>query len=312
MFGIFPHGLKVIWVCFVGLVLGCGEDNLTPEYTFPDLGQGGGKPDVYAQSEPDAVTAPADTLTDLVGQDVCNGKDCEVPCEPNCAGKGCGPDGCGGLCGVCDDGALCEQGICVSVQCLPDCPDAVCGEDGCGGSCGSCVDGESCQEGQCVDGPCEPNCLGLECGDDGCGEECGQCPENYLCDSNACVLSCSPDCVNKKCGADGCGGDCGACLLGQICQPDFTCAEPGCEPDCTGKSCGPNGCGGSCGECGPNASCVEGNCKALVDGCESLDFAGCNGCACEECVCSTLPTCCSFKWTQECSIFCSGLCDGCD
>ncbi len=34
-------------------------------------------------------------------------------CEPMCAGKQCGPDGCGGTCGTCDPGTVCKQGGCV-------------------------------------------------------------------------------------------------------------------------------------------------------------------------------------------------------
>ena len=33
-------------------------------------------------------------------------------CQPDCFGKVCGGNGCGGLCGECDDGASCEDGIC--------------------------------------------------------------------------------------------------------------------------------------------------------------------------------------------------------
>ncbi|MEC9072896.1 MAG: hypothetical protein VX938_10970, partial [Myxococcota bacterium] len=33
-------------------------------------------------------------------------------CEPDCLGKNCGDDGCGGACGVCSTGWECVQGIC--------------------------------------------------------------------------------------------------------------------------------------------------------------------------------------------------------
>jgi len=42
------------------------------------------------------------------------------PCVPNCSGRECGSDGCGGFCGLCDDGQLCSGGICgVLPTCLP-------------------------------------------------------------------------------------------------------------------------------------------------------------------------------------------------
>jgi hypothetical protein len=35
-------------------------------------------------------------------------------------------------------------------NCTPDCAGKECGDDGCGGSCGMCAEGESCQDGQCA------------------------------------------------------------------------------------------------------------------------------------------------------------------
>jgi len=62
-----------------------------------------------------------------------------------------------------------DDGTCI---CLPDCAGKECGPDGCGGICGLCADGTACVDGQC---PCEPVCDGFACGDDGCGGSCGQC-----------------------------------------------------------------------------------------------------------------------------------------
>ena len=46
--------------------------------------------------------------------------------------------------------------------------DRTCGADGCGGTCGACQEGQICQEGTCV--ACTPRCEGKQCGeDDGCG-----------------------------------------------------------------------------------------------------------------------------------------------
>ena len=53
---------------------------------------------------------------------------------------------CNDLC--CTSGQVCHQDAC----CLPDCTDKQCGGDGCGGSCGDCSDGFVCNaEGQCVE-----------------------------------------------------------------------------------------------------------------------------------------------------------------
>ncbi len=78
----------------------------------------------------------------------------DTPCVPDCDGKECGDDGCGGSCGVCvdlcdpcgtgreppEDPSLCieDEGICASPCCPLCCDDIGCGDDGCGGSCGVC------------------------------------------------------------------------------------------------------------------------------------------------------------------------------
>jgi len=69
------------------------------------------------------------------------------------------------------------------LPCVPDCTGRVCGDDGCGGSCGDCEVGvTSCSElGACE--PCDVDrCLGRECGDDGCGATCGTCPATETCE----------------------------------------------------------------------------------------------------------------------------------
>ena len=71
-------------------------------------------------------------------------------CTPNCNGKNCGSDGCGGSCGTCVDSGICASGTCA---CKPNCSTtgAKCGYDGCGGSCGICASPQTCNaSGQCV------------------------------------------------------------------------------------------------------------------------------------------------------------------
>ena len=75
--------------------------------------------------------------------------------------------------------------------CQPNCEGKECGDDGCGGSCGACADGEECSaDGQCV--PCQPKCDGKECGDDGCGGTCGDCPtDKPVCTTDGlCIEEC--------------------------------------------------------------------------------------------------------------------------
>jgi hypothetical protein len=87
----------------------------------------------------DTTTTPDGVMTDDTGE----------TCVPQCDGKQCGPDGCDGFCGACDDGAVCDAaGQCVPSGC--DCAGMACGDDGCGGSCGDCAAGTACEANQCV------------------------------------------------------------------------------------------------------------------------------------------------------------------
>lgn len=114
------------------------------------------------------------------------------PCVPDCTGKECGDDGCGGSCGVCDEFAnsFCNG----SGQCecaLNSCsgPPIKCEgphDDGCGATmtCPACTGcGEQCQSGFCE----FVSCNGKQCGDDGCGGSCGTCTPPKACTFNTCI-----------------------------------------------------------------------------------------------------------------------------
>ncbi len=111
--------------------------------------------------------------------------------------------------------------------CTPDCTGKECGDDGCGGSCGTCEDGFVCQDGQCVG--CTPDCTGKECGDDGCGGSCGTCddPAKPICNAQGICEACTPNCDGKECGDDGCGGSCGDCTDPNkpVCSKEGICIE---------------------------------------------------------------------------------------
>ena len=139
-----------------------------------------------------------------------------------------------------DDQSPCwEQGICVNGQCvcIPDCDGKECGGDGCGGACGVCAEGDACHTGVCVDPVwscaghcddttgqcwCDEACFEFE---DCCEDVCDWCP-----DLEGCAQACVPDCEGKECGDDGCGGSCGECVPGQVCEQDV-CAVPSCQTD---------------------------------------------------------------------------------
>ena len=89
-------------------------------------------------------------------------------CTPQCSGKECGSDGCGGLCGSCGSDGTCNNGQC-------DCKYAECA-----GEC--CASGEGCFQNKC----CKPDCVLSTCGDDGCGGSCGSCPAGSNCIQGTC------------------------------------------------------------------------------------------------------------------------------
>ena len=271
-------------------------------------------------------------------------------CTPDCLGKACGDDGCGGNCGDCAKGEECTAyGSCA---CTPACDGKICGTDGCGGSCGDCGVGHICDDGGCV--VCVPDCAGLDCGDNGCGGSCGDCPLglckkgactiecDFLCDDLECGTAgpadecdcgkckadfgceeglcteviCEPDCAGKECGPDGCDGNCGECPEEKpICNADFNCIVD-CTPDCADKECGDDDCDGSCGECEEGSICQEGTCgePPCEPACADLECGddGCDG-SCGECA-NDKPYCTEGLCTDVCPTDCTGLdCgdDGC-
>jgi hypothetical protein len=76
-------------------------------------------------------------------------------CTPDCGLRVCGPapNGCGGgnACGVCASGT-CRSDRLGCEGCSPDCTGKVCGDNGCGGTCEpGCNSGQMCQEGTCIE-----------------------------------------------------------------------------------------------------------------------------------------------------------------
>ena len=136
-----------------------------------------------------------------------------VVATPQCDGKDCGDDGCGGVCGNCDASEYCTDAFKCKSSCDPQCAGKACGADGCGGVCGTCLPQHECFGGVCK---CVPACGGKNCGPDGCGGSCGNCNSNQICDSGNCV--CQAQCAGKNCGPDGCGGQCGNCKSYQTCK----------------------------------------------------------------------------------------------
>ena len=240
--------------------------------------------------------------------------DTEVLCEPQCDGKDCGDDGCGGICGLCATdgfccvdtccpmGSSCNDGAC---GCVPDCDDRVCGGDGCDGSCGQCDDGFMCAPsptGTMCKFDCPKHCDG-RCGQVGqC--TCDQCPQGQICQESVCKpedLCASIECPEKTCANGVCHPGTGVCQYtimpdgsecnGGICE-DGKCV---CVPDCEGKECGPSFCGGNCGICVGQTFCCGHQCCPLTHACT----AGTCGCT---------PDCQDKECGED---GCGGLCGDC-
>jgi hypothetical protein len=152
-------------------------------------------------------------------------------------------------------------------ECVPDCAGKECGDDGCGGNCGSCLPGQFCEAGKCKgQGPCgdvlfQGCCSGdtvlwcdngvlwfMDCSTqlDPAKKKCGwndSLGGFYDCTDSAakgpdqfpyyCEGPCVPSCAGKQCGDDGCGGSCGGCPAGTECKA-FVCK--GSQSECGGYS----------------------------------------------------------------------------
>lgn len=229
----------------------------------------------------------------------CNDDGTCVACEPQCSGKECGDDGCGGFCGSClaSGKPVCTDGRCAA--CVPQCDGRTCGADGCGGTCGSCRVGETCADGTCSPPHPTASCAG-HCGEVtesgcSCGGDCaarGNCCVDYV------LCGCQPTCTGKQCGDDGCGGICGFCASTDRCAAG-TCVDDLCDPDpCRGNgtcrpadgscACATGFAGDTCGTCAPGYTnyprCIPDQCVGRPNACTGHGRCApaTGACACDE------------------------------
>lgn len=178
-------------------------------------------------------------------------------CTPNCGGKTCGDDGCGGSCGPCTGGS-CSGGACVCTNGLVAC-------------------GSRCAMGNGSLVSCPPNGVTTAC----CS---GTCRELFngpqVCQGRAVGDACE---VPAQCNSNVCTGGVCRCPSGQMRKPGTTeCCVP------NGATCGPNlpACCAGTSQCtGPNSTCV-----ALASGAKCTFDAQCDSGICEP-DCSTAPFC---------------------
>ncbi|NOZ02778.1 MAG: hypothetical protein GXP54_12940 [Deltaproteobacteria bacterium] len=244
------------------------------------FGADGWKCTVQVYQSNDPQYEPDEFKCDGLDND-CDGQTDEAPqcsCQPDCADKECGDNGCGGVCGTCPAGQFCDnKGKCQGgAQCGAN-PSNTC-KDLCGGSgTGGCdcsalctMFSNCCPDFDACCGTCEPSCAGKECGSDGCGGSCGSCGVGETCNNGKCVggggcgvdpsKTCEGYCGGKGVGSCYCDS---VCVKNGDCCPDYDACCGACEPDCFGKECGSDGCGGSCGVCPDNKVCASGQCGDL-------------------------------------------------
>ena len=312
-------------------------------------GDGAGNPetaDVGPMTDvgPDAIADTGRDLEDTLAEDILETNEVVEAdvCQPQCQDEECGPDGCGGNCGECEDDEVCleSSGDCELDYCKWGLSTPGCCADDIVYRCvagelekedckqnpeeqGACGWDETKQQFGCVspDGPpppadappvfcCQPTCQpGQLCGDSGCWEPCGECEVGLMCDAEfQCV--CKPDCDDKECGDDGCGGNCGECIGSAAeCDEGECQCQNLCDPET--HACGDDGCGGSCGTCDDNEECIEFVCECFAD-CTGK-VCGSDGCTgtCGECD-GNLAECVDGQC--QCDPVCDGLeCgdDGC-
>ncbi|MEA2088512.1 MAG: hypothetical protein U9O55_01555, partial [Patescibacteria group bacterium] len=194
--------------------------NCCPPLSCVNMGNIGYNCGIYADNCGQEINCGTCVLPEKCVEGMC--------CVPNCAGKQCGDDGCGGNCGVCAPGTTCDSNFICVQSCVDVCdigdPDR-CGNNDWTQSCGEC-DFDACNEwcdsqdcsltnDVCVDGACVcvENCPGLGCYDTNlppansvmalgkccnAGEACYACDEYnyYFWDPDAlqCVYDCEADC----------------------------------------------------------------------------------------------------------------------
>jgi hypothetical protein len=156
-------------------------------------------------------------------------------CEPSCAGKVCGSDGCGGSCGGCPQGKTCQGGACVDGP--ADCSGCLVGFPTCAAACqamgaktGTCGNPGSTNPDQCCACEAWDNCEGCLAGYADCNDAChhagkpsGVCAEPTSTDPGKCC-ACAPDT-----GCEGCLGNHPTCMA--ACKAAGMnggwCAQPG-------------------------------------------------------------------------------------
>ncbi len=275
----------------------------------------------------------------------------EDSCRRSCQDRECGDDGCGGTCGTCTDGKVCQAGTCA---CAADdhkacCAQAVCWFDSCGAQGTKVVDCPfGCKEGACE--ACVPQCSGKECGEDGCGKDCGTCTVGSCaglkwtpvatCPAGTCIPGQVQDCDDgNPCTVDTCDPNAGCsrrnvdtgttCVAGAcvdvLWTKPITCIAGQCiggggslqcvdGNDCTDDTCSP---ALGCAFPSNSKACDDSDPCTIGDTCQSGDCRGTGPLDCDDQNACTLDSCvkavgCKHDPVNEGKVCSSGFCAALD
>ncbi|MGB0589336.1 MAG: hypothetical protein ACPGU1_06620 [Myxococcota bacterium] len=264
----------------------------------------------------------------------------DEPCIPACAGKQCGPDGCGATCGECQGSDICDMdGLCLDAASIPG---NIC-ENPFTITAGETVSGDTTAASNAFSFVNDA-CVGAYAGKGGASRDLVyrfQAPADAVFEV---TLSSDFDAaiyVIEQCDAadDTCLGGVDNAILGDevlsftaTAGQDYfivvdgwsnstdlygtymmTLTEP-CIQQCDGKVCGPDGCGQSCGECPGFDTCNnDGQCEACEPDCDDK-ACGDDGCGSVCGVCGVGEGCtdqgqCSSS--ASCTDSCGGAGEGC-
>lgn len=230
----------------------------------------------------------------------CVGIDPDLSCVNFCGGLA--PGGCACTKG-CEISGTCCADIAKACACITDCKNKECGDDGCGGVCGTCNEGElctgnfQCQSDPCANDPCAghgvctPGTGACVCDANYTGSNCTACATGLVdypnCTPDQCAGvqnpcsghgSCDPISGACSCAQGYVGANCDACATGS--------GYPNCQDPCSGKNCDDaNACtddkcdtSGNCLHVANTAPCDDGNPCTTPDACSAGVCAGALSC----------------------------------
>ena len=270
--------LLLLMILVSGL-MGCGDDMPpTPDTSCGDLQDGQGRCTATGTEfcrrrmltkrpcREGTVCDPNASLVgcecDLLDDGFCPSRcaadpDCES-CEPSCAGKTCGDDGCGGVCGECTGDQVCIRSSCQLPPAEMLCEDTCGPEEELGGWAddGACDDGGDGDEMYCD--------YGTDCTDCGARPLLGDAGVPDMSVDDASMISCAAnfnaDCPSdQRCNCVGDQGDCfcgpgerGPSVVGAACDEATDCQSGLCFNEKCSQSCDDdNACPSRLSRCNP-------------------------------------------------------------